>query len=389
MATAGNLAAVGSFTNSAAVGIAYQTTAFANDLLTLYDPSTAFGGFMGISHIGDGRVLIKAGCTPLGVGVNNIVNLGVALFENEWDYFELVGAITQSVVPFDLTRSTLTISVTANLYVNNRLIDSVTGGGAALILNTQVPSGTFGAIQITPPGGANSCIIDDVYVASARIGDCFVQSNDATVTVEVSAPDVTQAVIEVGTASTTVAPVITQDVIEVGTKAVSVIGLACPVTGGTAEVGVAYSGQLVVAGGTGPYTYSIIGGALPGGLSLNSSTGLINGIPVESGSFPYTAQVIDSLGATGIANCTITVAAALAITCPAGTGTGFIGQSYDASLIISGGVGPFSFSILSGSLPPGLNLNLATGEITGVFTVTGTFNYVAQVTDSLGATAHT
>jgi hypothetical protein len=54
-----------------------------------------------------------------------------------------------------------------------------------------------------------------------------------------------------------------------------------------------YSVQLAATGGTIPYTWSISTGALPAGLSLSSS-GLISGTPTVSGSFSFTAQVVDS-----------------------------------------------------------------------------------------------
>ena len=38
-------------------------------------------------------------------------------------------------------------------------------------------------------------------------------------------------------------------------------------------VGVAYSQAIAVTGGTAPYTWSILAGALPGGLALNSASG--------------------------------------------------------------------------------------------------------------------
>jgi hypothetical protein len=57
---------------------------------------------------------------------------------------------------------------------------------------------------------------------------------------------------------------------------------------------VAYSTTLAASGGTLPYTWSIVGGSLPAGLSLNSSTGVISGTPAESGSFSFTVQVTDA-----------------------------------------------------------------------------------------------
>ena len=62
------------------------------------------------------------------------------------------------------------------------------------------------------------------------------------------------------------------------------------------DYGDAYSEQLLSAGGTGPNTWTIISGALPGGLSLSTS-GLLVGTPTESGpDFTFTVQVTDANG---------------------------------------------------------------------------------------------
>src|SRR5262245_36395274 len=56
-----------------------------------------------------------------------------------------------------------------------------------------------------------------------------------------------------------------------------------PVTTGTENehgVGSTYAGFTVTAsGGTAPYTYSVASGALPSGITLNSSTGAVSGTP--------------------------------------------------------------------------------------------------------------
>lgn len=64
-------------------------------------------------------------------------------------------------------------------------------------------------------------------------------------------------------------------------------------------VGTAYSATLTATGGNPPYTWSIAGGALPAGLTLNSSTGAIAGSPTAVGwSNFFTIQVKDSVGNT-------------------------------------------------------------------------------------------
>jgi len=55
-----------------------------------------------------------------------------------------------------------------------------------------------------------------------------------------------------------------------------------------------YTAILEIVGGTNPYTWAIVSGSLPKGLSLNNSTGEIFGIPEESGDFEFVVEVQDS-----------------------------------------------------------------------------------------------
>ena len=77
-----------------------------------------------------------------------------------------------------------------------------------------------------------------------------------------------------------------------------------------------------------------------------------------------------------------------ALSCPTSSGT--VGTPYNSALVASSGVPPYTlYQITSGSLPPVLILNGATGAITGTPTTAGVFNFTAQVTDSIGGTAST
>ena len=59
------------------------------------------------------------------------------------------------------------------------------------------------------------------------------------------------------------------------------IKLVCPTT--VAQVGMFFSSKLVATGGVPPYTFSIVSGSLPPGLTLNTSTGAITGTPTTAG----------------------------------------------------------------------------------------------------------
>jgi hypothetical protein len=144
-------------------------------------------------------------------------------------------------------------------------------------------------------------------------------------------------------------------------------------------VGVAFdSGPMTVTGGVSPYFYSIVG-TLPPGLMLNNSNGEVTGTPTAGGSF--TIKVTDSLGNSS-SSCMITINGPLSVTCGS-VNIGEVGVAFDSGpMTVTGGVAPYTFSIGSGMLPPGLTLNSSNGEVTGTPTAGGSFTI--KVTDSLG-----
>jgi hypothetical protein len=69
----------------------------------------------------------------------------------------------------------------------------------------------------------------------------------------------------------------------------------------------AYSVTISAAGGTSPYVFSLVSGALPPGLSLNSTTGVISGTPTTPGTYSFTLKVTDTNGSVGNQPFSITV----------------------------------------------------------------------------------
>ena len=70
---------------------------------------------------------------------------------------------------------------------------------------------------------------------------------------------------------------------------------------------------------------------------------------------------------------------------PAALAAGRRGRQYDDFLLAAGGQAPYTWTLVSGSLPGGLTLTPA-GEITGTITgSSGTFNFVVQVADNTDA----
>jgi Tol biopolymer transport system component len=66
-----------------------------------------------------------------------------------------------------------------------------------------------------------------------------------------------------------------------------------------------------------------------------------------------------------------------------------LGAGYSAALAATGGTAPYTWSVTSGSLPPGLSLNASTGVISGAPVLAGTFGFTVQATDSSSPTPQT
>jgi hypothetical protein len=147
-------------------------------------------------------------------------------------------------------------------------------------------------------------------------------------------------------------------------------------------VNTAYSRTLAATGGTTPYNWSVSAGALPDGLTLNTTTGVISGTPITAGPFSFTVQVADALLATTAQTLSITIVPAPLIT-PATLASGLVGTAYNQTLAATGGTTPYSWSVSAGALPGGLTLNATTGIISGTPTTAGTFNFTVRLGDAL------
>ncbi|KKT81133.1 MAG: Glycosyl hydrolase 53 domain protein, partial [Candidatus Yanofskybacteria bacterium GW2011_GWA2_44_9] len=77
----------------------------------------------------------------------------------------------------------------------------------------------------------------------------------------------------------------------------------------TGTVNQVYSPQHIqVSGGISPYTWDVVSGVLPPGLSLGVSTGMISGTPNTVDTFNFTVQVIDGNFETALQNFTLAIA---------------------------------------------------------------------------------
>jgi uncharacterized protein (TIGR03437 family) len=157
------------------------------------------------------------------------------------------------------------------------------------------------------------------------------------------------------------------------------IDVASPMPSGVAAA--AYTQPLATIGGTAPYTYSLIGGVMPSGLSISGTN--ISGTPTAAGSYTFVVEAMDSSATPLIAysylKLTIAPAAsaALAITIAAAPlPLGTVGTVYGpVTLTATGGTGgPYTWSALN--LPPGMTLSAA-GVLTGTPSTDGSLGPLA------------
>jgi len=251
-------------------------------------------------------------------------------------------AVTASGTTVDATDAITLTAVVTNDTNSAGVTWTVTGGGT--LSNTTTSAATY-----TAPAASSTALT--VTVTATSVADAT-KSGSATITVPAK-------------------PAITTGALAAGT------------------VGTAYSAAMAGSGGIGPYTWTITSGTFPAGLGMNSA-GVISGTPTAPGvgTTNLTFVLTDSGKATALTSSVtlgLTVNAALAI---AFTGlvpaTATYNVAYTGSAAAGGGAGALTYSVASGALPTGLNLNAANGAIIGTPTATGTFNFSIRAADAFG-----
>jgi hypothetical protein len=141
---------------------------------------------------------------------------------------------------------------------------------------------------------------------------------------------------------------------------------------------------LQATGGTPPYSWSVVGGVLPTGMSL-SGNGSVTGTASLAATYGFTAKVTDSTGATATGTFTLVISPA-PLTLSLGTfPTGVVNSSYPLQILTplaAGGQAPYTFAVTTGNLPAGLTLSGQ--EVSGTPTTAGTFTFTVTVTDASG-----
>ena len=157
----------------------------------------------------------------------------------------------------------------------------------------------------------------------------------------------------------------------------------------TGTAGTAFSQTFTQSGGFGATTFAIISGTLPTGMTFHAASGVLDGTPTQTGSFPLVIKATDANGCSGTgATYTLVIGCqTITVTNPATT-TGTAGTAFSQTFTQSGGIGATTFAVFSGTLPTGMTLHPATGVLDGTPTQTGSFSLVIRATDSNNCTGN-
>jgi hypothetical protein len=159
-----------------------------------------------------------------------------------------------------------------------------------------------------------------------------------------------------------------------------------------ATLGGNYIVTFTATGGTPPYNWFLAGGLTAGpsptppGLTLTRAGQLI-GIPTQAGTFKLTVQVADSDPANSQSSSAVfslTVNPAPTILGAGALPGGAVGVPYSTTLVVQGGSPPFTWTLETTSVAPGLSLSTS-GVIAGTPTQAGNFALTVIARDVWGA----
>ncbi|GEP40734.1 putative Ig domain-containing protein [Brevifollis gellanilyticus] len=159
----------------------------------------------------------------------------------------------------------------------------------------------------------------------------------------------------------------------------SIVSTTLPI----AVKGMPYSGTLTASGGDGSYTWHVLSGPLPTGVSA-STTGLLTGTPTVAGGATVTVQVTDGAGV--IVSKAVSISFSDKAVKPIMNTVEFpvttVGTTFNHT--VTAQYHPKTFAITG--LPKGLKA-APNGAITGIPDVSGIFNVQIRATNSAGSSA--
>jgi len=311
---------------------------------------------------------------PDGLSVNT-TNLASGFFTVEGTPLEN-GNFNPVMVVTDGAEQTLTVAQYFNIF-NSAGGITISGNGFMTI-----PVGTPISTQLNA-----CCVASYVWSVSGTFPTGVSLSSSGMVTGTFTTAGTYTFLLEAADAASVAAP---------GFKQITVVVTPITITTNSlpnGNVGTAYSQTLAANGNTGTPTWSVApGNYLPPGLTLQTN-GTLNGTPTATGQYFFQVSVTDQDGNQAFNTYTISIygkgqVSPLSVANGPNLGTWTTGTDW-IGLGVNGGNGTYSYSLVSGKLPPGLFLskqvpnffapNQQAGLI-GVATTPGTYNFSLKIT---------
>lgn len=162
---------------------------------------------------------------------------------------------------------------------------------------------------------------------------------------------------------------------------------AVPVWDPDAELGTIEHGTEVDvdlgADGTPAPTYAVTAGELPEGLSLDPDTGVLSGTPTGSGPYAFTITATNGVGDPVSRQFTGVVDLAPSWSPTPSLPTPVVGDALSGTMNVAAYPAP-TFTVSAGTLPLGLQLDPATGVVSGTPTVSAPYDFTITATNGVG-----
>lgn len=287
-----------------------------------------------------------------------------------------------------VTRSAA-VTLTPPQVAGTSALTSITLSPATVQTGTTATSATLSFSALTPSGGATVTLSSSNTSIATVPASVTVPANSSTGAFSVAIPSSASGT---ATISASYGGVTRTALLTVTSQSLFRIITTSPLP--TAQVGQNYAGFIEACCGQGtPYRWSLVSGTVPDGLKfagdslrLSRTTG-VTGVPTLVQTTTFTVRARDGAGNTATATFSLSVSPAAPLVINNGSDRlpdGKVGAAYETGLFPAGGVPPYRWSHVGGTLPPGLSVQASPGRVLGTPTAAGTFTFTVRVDDSGG-----
>lgn len=302
---------------------------------------------------------------------------------------------TRGIGPYDVLTDDITRTISANTTYSYMysVTNSSTFNSAQVIYRRPLnPPGTFTSLgppiftdaTVASPGTVNTYYSDGVTASAATSYSLYSGSLPPGVSLSSNTGAISGTPTTAGTYSFRVSANNSYGTTQTATLSITINPLAPVWTDQTiaspAIKDAAYSDGVAA---TNQASYRISSGALPTGISLNTSSGAIAGTPTAEGTANFTVQAYNATGTISV-GLTLEVISGLA---PPSWTDQTLSTDLRRGIAYSDGVSATDAAsyTTTGTFVPGLTLNSSTGAVTGTPTEQGTYDFSIVASNAAGS----